>query len=119
MIRTRFVPRSLATVTATAAVMLGGAIATAPTASAADSSSCDSARYTLTAHINTNGVNLRSGPGTKYTSKGLLSKGTKDRLYCHSPQTSATVPYWDYIKVTTGPNKNIKGWVRDDLNSWL
>ena len=73
--------------------------------------------YYFDGHINTNSVNLRGGPSTSYASKGLLSKGTKTYLYCYK-EGSATRNSWDYIKVTSGPHKGVKGWVRGDFNNW-
>ncbi|MFI0813505.1 hypothetical protein [Streptomyces echinatus] len=111
--------RRLARFTALAATTLalaGGALATAPTASAVGSTACNSDWYYFNGHINTNGVYLRSGPGTKYTARGLLSKGTRTYFYCYR-----SIPHqraWGYIKVMSGPNKGVKGWVRNDLNDW-
>ncbi|WP_019061432.1 hypothetical protein [Streptomyces prunicolor] len=97
---------------------VGTTIATAPTASAVDSKGCNSAWYYFNGHINTNGVNLRNGPGTSYVSKGLLSKGTRTYVYCYREASGANSRSWDYIKVTSGPNKNVKGWVRSGYNNW-
>ncbi|MGX5186283.1 hypothetical protein ACWKT5_26765 [Streptomyces avermitilis] len=96
---------------------LGATLAVAPTASAVDSSACNSAWYYFNGHINASGVNLRSGPGTSYSSKGLLSKGTKTYFYCYKDFGSNKWS-WQYIKVTSGPHKNTKGWVRFDYNDW-
>ncbi|MFF9074575.1 SH3 domain-containing protein [Streptomyces sp. NPDC014872] len=96
----------------------GATLVTAPAASAADSSSCNSGTYGFNGHINTNSVNLRSGPGTSYSSKGLLSKGTKTYFYCYR-DFGANKWSWDYIKVTSGPHKGVKGWVRGDYDDWF
>ncbi|MFF2205891.1 hypothetical protein [Streptomyces sp. NPDC058145] len=112
----RRLPRITA-LAATTLVLAGGALATAPAASAADSSSCNSAWYGLNGHITANGVNLRSGPGTGYSVKGVLTKGTRTYMYCYKYTLSRAQP-WDYIKVTSGANKGVKGWVREDFNSW-
>ncbi|MYX18399.1 hypothetical protein GTY67_34180 [Streptomyces sp. SID8374] len=56
-------------------------------------------------------MNLRSGPGTSYSSKGLLAKNTKTIWRCSTP-TVAHQWGWDYIKVTSGAHKNTWGWVR-------
>ncbi|MFF2206348.1 SH3 domain-containing protein [Streptomyces sp. NPDC058145] len=111
--RSRF--RRGAVLAATTLALVGGALAIAPTASAVDSSGCNSAWYYLNGHINTNGVNLRSGPSTRYSSKGVLSKGTRTYIYCYRDSSKDA---WDYIKVTSGANKGVKGWVRHDLNNW-
>ncbi|MDX2591278.1 hypothetical protein PV343_02935 [Streptomyces sp. WI03-4A] len=75
--RSRSRIRRGAVLAATTLALVGGALATAPTASAVDSSGCNSAWYYLNGHINTNGVNMRSGPSTRYSSRGVLSKGTR------------------------------------------
>lgn len=97
---------------------IGTTLAMAPTASAVDSKGCNSAWYYFDGHINTSGVNLRNGPGTSYASKGLLSKGTRTYMYCYHKASGATMWSWEYIKVTSGPNKNVKGWVRSGYNDW-
>ena len=97
--------------------VLGVSLSVAPTASAVDSSACNSAWYDFNGHINASGVNLRSGPGTSYPSKGLLSKGTKTFFYCYRDLGPHKWP-WQYIKVTSGVHKNTKGWVRWDYNVW-
>ncbi|MFF4802732.1 SH3 domain-containing protein [Streptomyces sp. NPDC001351] len=53
----------------------------------------------------TENVNLRKGPGTKYTSLGILTKGTRIYMYCNKDLL------WYYGKVTSGANKGKKGWV--------
>ncbi len=87
----------------------------APSASAADSSACNSPWYGLNGHITGSGVNLRTGPGTKYASKGQLSKGTTFYFYCFKEYGYEG---WDYLKVTSGPNKGVKGWVNDRYTKW-
>ena len=110
--------RRLTVSSATALLVAAGAtLATAPTASAVDSSACNSAWYYFDGHINTNSVNLRSGPGTSYKSKGLLSKRTKTYFYCYKDY-GANKWSWEYIKVKSGPHKNVKGWVRSGYNDW-
>ncbi|MFE3410979.1 hypothetical protein ACFXMT_22420 [Streptomyces mirabilis] len=94
-------------------MLFGGAVTMAPTASAVDSSACNSYWYGFNARIHGNAVNLRSGPGTTYSSKGLLSNETKIYWYCYrdfGPNRWS----WDYIKVLSGPHKNVKGWIRSD-----
>ena len=106
--------RRASTVAAVGALLFGGAVTMAPTASAVDSSACNSAWYYFNGRITGNNVNLRSGPGTTYSSKGLLSKGTKVYWYCYK-DFGPNRWDWDYIKVLSGPHKNVKGWVRGDL----
>ncbi|MFF5019021.1 hypothetical protein [Streptomyces sp. NPDC001165] len=112
---TRRIPRITA-LAATTLALVGGALATAPAASAVGSSACNSAWYYFHGHINTNGVNLRNGPSTSYYSKGVLSKGTGTYIYCY--RDYATKMSWDYVKITSGPNKGVKGWVRGDFDNW-
>ncbi|MFF8932355.1 SH3 domain-containing protein [Streptomyces longwoodensis] len=87
----------------------------APSASAVDSSACDRPWYGLNGHITGNGVNLRNGPGTKYASKGQLSRGTTFYFYCFKTYGYET---WDYLKVTSGANKGVKGWVNSRYSWW-
>ncbi|MEV3966975.1 SH3 domain-containing protein [Streptomyces sp. NPDC050698] len=54
-------------------------------------------------------VNLRSGPGTSYTSKGSLAKGTKFDHYCSTYKSQS----WVYGKVLSGANKGKWGWVAE------
>ncbi|HZH27343.1 MAG TPA: SH3 domain-containing protein [Azospirillaceae bacterium] len=102
------------TAAAVLAAAFGATIATAPTASAVGSSACNSGWYGLPGHITGSAINLRSGPGTGYASKGLLSKGTKIHFYCARWGNQS----WDYLKVTSGPHKGIKGWVKSRYVKW-
>ncbi|WP_244187986.1 SH3 domain-containing protein [Streptomyces regalis] len=98
------VARSLA-VTALGLSVLGAGITTAPAASAAPlPKGC-----IPTSHIpskTTEAVNLRTGPGKKYKSLGILSKGTRFNDSCMTKDF-----VWFYGKVGSGPNKGKKGWV--------
>ncbi|UXY29457.1 SH3 domain-containing protein [Streptomyces sp. HUAS TT20] len=95
----------IAATAASAAVILGGAVLTAPTASAASLPKACNLINTQTKSVSM-AVHLRSGPGTKYTSLGILHKGARFTEYC-------TKDYkWSYGKVTNGPNKGKKGWVK-------
>jgi uncharacterized protein YgiM (DUF1202 family) len=107
----RRLPRAAAVAAVTLAVV-GGAIAVAPTASAVGHSGCTSLDYYWHGHVNTGGVNLRSGPGTSYSSKGLLSAGNKLTYICYKEGT-ATTWSWDYVKVTSGAHAGTYGWVYD------
>ncbi|MER6011045.1 SH3 domain-containing protein [Streptomyces bluensis] len=93
-------------VAASSAVLLGGAIATAPTASAESlPKACTTIEVPEQRKVTKSIVHLRSGPGTKYTSKGLLQKGTKFDEWCNKRKS------WSYGKVLSGANKGKKGWV--------
>jgi uncharacterized protein YraI len=105
----------VATASALAVLAASMTLVAAPSASAADSSSCNSPWYGLNGYITGSSVNLRSGPKTTYASKGLLAKGTKFYFYCFK-----TYGYegWDYLKVTSGPNTGVKGWVNSRYTQW-
>lgn len=107
-LRRRFSRRMAQTAAVSAATfaLAGGALALAPTASAVGQSGCDSAFYYFDGHINMGGVNLRSGPGTSYSSKGLLSKGTGATWICSNSRES-----WKYVKIKSGAHANTYGWV--------
>lgn len=85
--------------------VIGAGIATAPTASAASQpKGCIPSSKVPTK--TTEAVNLRTGPGTKYKSLGILSKGTRFNDSCMTKDF-----IWFYGKVATGANKGKKGWV--------
>ncbi|MFF8919440.1 hypothetical protein ACF08M_40700 [Streptomyces sp. NPDC015032] len=86
------------------AVLVGGVVALAPTASAVGRSACTVEVTPGTWKTTVGSVNLRNGPSTRYYSKGLLSKGTKFRSSCGKGQ-------WDYVKVLSGAHKNTYGWI--------
>lgn len=85
--------------------VMGAGIAAAPTASAASLPKSCVPAYGVPNKA-TEAVNLRSGPGTKYKSLGILSKGTRFTPSCMTKGAS-----WLYGKVGNGPNKCKKGWV--------
>ncbi|MET8982531.1 SH3 domain-containing protein [Streptomyces sp. NPDC004539] len=100
--------RTIATATASVAVLLGTTALTAPTASAASLPSQCNLVLTLTKEASTS-LNLRSGPGTSYTSLGILATGVKFTEYCTKDYA------WSYGKVTSGANKGKTGWVKYSL----
>ncbi|MFJ9748700.1 SH3 domain-containing protein [Streptomyces chartreusis] len=85
--------------------VIGGGIAMAPTASAANGLPANCLAVFQVGQKTTTAVNLRTGPSTKYKSRGVLSKGTRFNEYC----TKDFI--WYYGKVANGANKNKKGWV--------
>lgn len=102
------IARRIAATATSAAVILGGAVLAAPTASAASLPAACNLIVTQTKDVS-DAVNLRSGPGTSYASLGVLYNGTKFTEYC-------TKDYqWSYGKVTSGANKGKKGWVKYSL----
>jgi len=90
---------------ASTVAVLAGISATAPAASAA---SLPKGCYGGSPHTKdvSIAVNLRSGPGTNYTSLGILYSGADFTEYCVTKDYT-----WSYGKVTSGPNKNKWGWV--------
>ncbi|BCM69022.1 hypothetical protein EASAB2608_04356 [Streptomyces sp. EAS-AB2608] len=97
----------IASVAASSALLIGGATVAAPTASAASlPKACTwEWAYPQSERITT-AVNLRSGPGTKYKSLGILYKAVRFTEYCNKDFK------WSYGKVASGPNKGKKGWVK-------
>ncbi|MCX5050987.1 SH3 domain-containing protein [Streptomyces sp. NBC_00474] len=89
---------------ASAAVLIGGAAATAPAASAAEMPCVPRVNY----EINANGVNFRTHPGTGYKSLGLLYKGDWGKKI-------DTKGSWIKLRLgkksRTGLPKNSTGWV--------
>ncbi|POX58823.1 hypothetical protein C3492_35395 [Streptomyces sp. Ru62] len=98
--------RQTAAVSAVSIALIGGAVALAPAATAVGQSACSGPTYNLPVRTNTGSVNLRSGPGTSYSSKGLLSKGTKATWICDNSRES-----WAYVKIKSGVHKGTFGWV--------
>ncbi|WP_406254772.1 SH3 domain-containing protein [Streptomyces chartreusis] len=88
--------------------VIGGGIAIAPTASAANGLPANCVQVYSVGQKTTTAVNLRTGPSTKYKSRGVLSKGTRFTEYC----TKNFI--WYYGKVANGAHKNKKGWVHGD-----
>ncbi|MFE7273727.1 SH3 domain-containing protein [Streptomyces sp. NPDC057623] len=89
--------------------VIGAGIATAPAASAASlPKACDWEWAWPQPNKATAAVNLRKGAGIKYTSLGILRKGTRFTEYCNKEFK------WDYGKVASGPNKGKWGWVKSE-----
>ncbi|MET9880820.1 SH3 domain-containing protein [Actinacidiphila glaucinigra] len=111
--------RSLATLAATAALLVGGSVALAPTASAVGSSACTYNPTDMTFKVNANGLNLRTGPSTGYTSVGLLYKADG---YIFKVQCYAAKNQWSYGYLTkkskSGLAKGRTGWVSSTLITW-
>ncbi|WP_424892311.1 hypothetical protein [Streptomyces sp. XH2] len=108
--------RKVATTLATTVLALGGAAAMAPTASAAGgpgreacSRSFDHVEYVRTE----SGVNLRTGPGTGYSSRGLLYDWTQIYVGCLSSSGYA------YVQVYSGSHSGEYGWVANDYITGL
>ncbi|MFI6113304.1 hypothetical protein [Kitasatospora sp. NPDC051164] len=102
--------RRVATVASTGALLLGGAVATASTASAA---TVGSGACTHQIKINTDvytTVKFRTGPGTGYTATGQLSTGTDVYWQCNKG-SNGKPGAWGYVTVKSGAHKGQKGWV--------
>ncbi len=56
-----------------------------------------------------NMVNLRTGPGTNYTSLGFMYKGDLLEIYGEAENS------WYKVKVLTGSCQNLEGYVRNDM----
>jgi uncharacterized protein YraI len=108
--------RRLAAFALSASLLTGSAVALAPGASAAESRKCNVDTPDGNAVVTRNGVNYRGGPGTTYSSKGLLYRGDTLRTYCLS--TLGDHP-WYYGKLSKrsrgGLAKNTYGWIRVDM----
>ncbi|MFE0632634.1 SH3 domain-containing protein [Streptomyces sp. NPDC058864] len=108
-----------ATVAAAAALIVGGTVALAPAASAVGSSACTYNPTDITFKVNANGLNLRTGPSTGYTSVGLLYKSDG---YIFKVQCYAAKNQWAYGYLTkkskSGLAKGRTGWVSSPLITW-
>ncbi|MEU2357701.1 SH3 domain-containing protein [Streptomyces misionensis] len=90
----------------------GATLAAAPTASAVGSSACTGGTLNWSGHIQRASlVNLRSGPGTSYSSYGLVSNGTRLTLVCHKTVNHGYSYGWDYVKIRSGSHAGTYGWV--------
>ncbi|OEV09239.1 SH3 domain-containing protein [Streptomyces nanshensis] len=59
-------------------------------------------------YISASGVNLRTGPGTGYTSVGTLSKGTDVMALCSNKGRN-----WEKVRILQGRHKGKVNWVYD------
>lgn len=102
--------RRVATVATTGALLLGGAVATASTASAATvgAGACTH-QIRLSTDVYTT-VKFRTGPGTGYAATGQLSKGTDVYWQCNKG-SNGKPGAWGYVTVKSGAHKSKKGWV--------
>src|SRR4051812_12354894 len=95
----------------TASILLGGAVALAPAANAVGSSGCnfnDSVRPGSVWETTTGNVNLRSGPGTGYSSYGQLAQGTDFTYQCTYKDSAGL---WYYGTMREGAHKGTSGWI--------
>ncbi|MGY4999340.1 SH3 domain-containing protein [Streptomyces sp. 1222.5] len=89
-------------------VFLPGPLAASRT-SASDKCTIDFRNFGGT--VGKNGWNYRTGPSTRYTSRGLLYRGDKLTVMCSHNN-------WVYTQLSrrsaSGLPKGLKGWVRQD-----
>jgi uncharacterized protein YraI len=108
---TNTLTRRAVTGAATLALLTGGAIAMAPTASAVGSSACQS-YHKENEMISGGNVKYRTGPSTSYTAKGILTNYTDIYVYCLARG-------YAYVKPLEGSWKGTTGWVSSDYVTGL
>lgn len=104
--------RRAAALAVSTALLAGGAMTLAPSASAVGAARCTYNEPDYNAIVDVNGVNYRTGPSTRYSAKGLLYTGDRVRVHCGTSN-------WLYTSLTkrstTGLAKGTAGWVRSDM----
>ncbi|PKW12498.1 hypothetical protein SAMN05428944_0226 [Streptomyces sp. 1222.5] len=108
----RLALRSAVPVTLAVAAATAMTVTTAPAAHAVgESRTCSINFRDFPATAGKNGWRDRTGPSTRYTSRGLLHRGDKVTVMCSHNN-------WVYTKLTrrsaSGLPKGTKGWVRQD-----
>jgi uncharacterized protein YraI len=87
------------TALAAAAIMAASAGAASAATTGHDGAAVPNTYGTFTNHVTTNGVNIRSGPGTGYTSLGQAQASQSLTDYCYKVGTPVGGNvYWDHIK---------------------
>jgi hypothetical protein len=104
------------------AVMLSSVVAFASAAdfdgiNADDSDSFAVSVTAVDGYINGTNVNLRSGPGTTYSSLGQLDQYDTFQDYWE-PFVYANGYYWCRIKMLSGPHSGESGWVAINYLTW-
>ncbi|MFD8385668.1 SH3 domain-containing protein [Streptomyces sp. NPDC059679] len=99
----------------TAALLLGGSLALAPTASAVGSSACQFNSPDVNFKVRTNGATFRTGPGKRYHVIGTLYRGDSFRYFCRTGRLQDFEKSWSYGKITKRTHSGIaagtRGWV--------
>ncbi|GAA2720634.1 SH3 domain-containing protein [Streptomyces luteosporeus] len=103
---------------ATAALAVGAApsaFAQTPAASGGSGrEACDAGSFDRIESVSTrSGVNLRTGPGTGYSSRGLVYNGTTIYVGCFSSEGFA------YVQVRSGAHDGEYGWIATDYITGL
>ncbi|WFB08894.1 SH3 domain-containing protein [Streptomyces sp. LX-29] len=97
------------------ALSFGGVVAMAPTASAVNSSACRFNSPDVNVKVDSTGARLRSGPGKRYASKGVLTKGDSFRYWCRTGGMKDYDKSWSYGKILKRTKSGIpagtRGWV--------
>ncbi|WP_432587881.1 SH3 domain-containing protein [Streptomyces sp. HD1123-B1] len=95
-----------------AALVLGGSVAMAPTASAVGMSACRFNSPDVTFTVDTSGARFRAGPGKGHRAIGTLYRGDSFRYFC---RTRVFAKSWSYGKLmkrtTSGLHAGTRGWV--------
>lgn len=73
-------------------------------------------QYITVYYINADGVNLRSGPGTEYSSGGLLFYGDLVNTFSTQDEYDSYGNRWCYVLVETG---QCKGWFGYVLSTYI
>ncbi|MCC4319861.1 SH3 domain-containing protein [Streptomyces malaysiensis] len=106
------IKRKASMVVLSAALMLGGSVALAPTASAVGASACQFNSPDVNFKVSTSGAKFRTGPGKRYRAIGTLYRGDSFRYFC---RTRGFEKSWSYGKIlkrtTTGIRPGTRGWV--------
>ncbi|WP_327357716.1 SH3 domain-containing protein [Streptomyces sp. NBC_01304] len=102
-------PARLATTATLALSVTAGVVATAPAAHAVGEHSKCTVNWSNgeSSTVRKNGWNLRSGPGTGYTSRGYLFRGDPVKLLCSRGS-------WEYVQLSktskSGLPPGTRGW---------
>jgi uncharacterized protein YgiM (DUF1202 family) len=90
-----------------------GVAGTAGAATAPAGKDAISPQATITTYVDTDGVNIRSGPGTEYSSNGQAQEGQPLRDTCYYYEPSHEVdgnPFWDRV---TDESTGVSGYVTE------
>ncbi|MEU8824217.1 SH3 domain-containing protein [Streptomyces sp. NPDC048636] len=102
------IKRKASMVVLSAALLMGGSVALAPTASAVGMSACRFNSPDITLTVDTSGARFRTGPGKRYRAIGTLYRGQSFLYYC---RTRGFAKSWSYGKIKSGHHAGKTGWV--------
>lgn len=106
MKKSRIRGKAVAATLTVGAMVATGMLTGASSASAAGASACSKNTKNVTLSVSET-VHLRTGPGKRYTSRGLVGKENK-KFYKYCERGT-----WSYGKVLKGAHKGKKGWISD------